>query len=174
MVFVQLTGLPGAGKTTLSEIVKEMLLQQGRAVEVLDGDALRKTINKDLGFSRTDRQENLRRLGAMGHCLFLQKKIVIIAAINPFEETRKELSEKYGAKTVWIACPIKTLLKRDPKGLYKRALLPDDHPNKIFNLTGINDPYEEPVSPDLVIDTEKNSVEQASSLLLQFILDHLR
>ena len=83
MVFVQLTGLPGAGKTTLSEIVKEKLLQQGRAVELLDGDALRKTINKDLGFSRADRQENLRRLGAMGHSLFLQKKIVIIAAVLP-------------------------------------------------------------------------------------------
>ena len=173
MVFVQLTGLPGAGKTTLSEIVKEKLVLQGKAVEVLDGDALRKTINKDLGFSKADRQENLRRLGALGHSLFLQKKIVIIAAINPFEETRKELSKKFGAKTVWISCSLQTLIKRDPKGLYKRAFLPDDHPNKIFNLTGVNDPYEEPVSPDLVINTENNSIEEASGLLLQFILDNI-
>jgi adenylylsulfate kinase len=173
MVFLQLTGLPGAGKTTLSQIVKEKLQQQGREVEVLDGDALRKTINKDLGFSKKDRQENLRRLGALGYSYFLQKKIVIIAAINPFEETRKELSEKYGAKTIWIFCPLQTLIKRDPKGLYKKAMLPDDHPDKIFNLTGINDAYEEPVKPDLVVDTENNSIQNASALLLQFILDRV-
>jgi len=174
MLFLQLTGLPGAGKTTLSQLVKVRLQQQGKGVEVLDGDDLRKTINKDLGFSRADRQENLRRLGDLGYSHFLQNKIVIIAAINPFEETRRELSKKYGAKTIWIFCPLATLIQRDPKGLYKKALLPDDHPNKIFNLTGINDVYEEPLSADLVIDTEKNSVENASDLLLQFILDRIR
>jgi adenylylsulfate kinase len=173
MVLIQLTGLPGAGKTTLSQLVKEKLQRQGRAIEILDGDALRKTLNRDLGFSKADRQENIRRLGALGHSLVLQEIIVIIAAINPYDEIRKELAENYGAKTVWISCALEILIKRDPKGLYKRALLPNDHPEKIFNFTGINDVYEEPVSADLIIDTGKNSVDTCSNFLLQFILGHL-
>jgi len=173
-MILQLTGLPGAGKTTLSQIVKEKLQQQGKSVEVLDGDVLRKTVNRDLGFSKMDRQENIRRLGALAHSFISQKQIVIIAAINPFEETRKELEREFGAKTVWINCPLETLIKRDPKGLYKRAMLPANHPDKIFNLTGIDDVYEEPLMADLIIDTEKNSIESSSSLLLQFILDGIQ
>ena len=173
-MILQLTGLPGAGKTTLSQIVKEKLQQLGKTVEVLDGDVLRKTVNRDLGFSKMDRQENIRRLGAMAHSLLSQNQVVIIAAINPFEETRKELESKFGAKTIWINCALETLIKRDPKGLYRRAMLPANHPDKIFNLTGIDDAYEEPLTADLVIDTEKNSIESASSLLLQFILDRIR
>jgi adenylylsulfate kinase len=169
MLFIQLTGLSGVGKTTISQIVKKKLQEEGRAVEVLDGDSLRKTVNKDLGFSKEDRQENIRRLGALAHSLIVQKNVVIIAAISPFEETRNELKEKYGAKTVWIYCPIETLIVRDPKGLYKRAALPTGHPEKIVNLTGINDVYEKPVSPDLIIDTEKNSAEESAGLLLNFI-----
>ena len=172
MLFVQLTGLPGVGKTTLSQIVKEKLQQQGREIEVLDGDTLRKTMNKDLGFSKEDRQENIRRLGALAYSHVVQNKVVIIAAINPYEKTRRELKEKYGAKTIWITCSLETLIERDPKGLYKRALLPDSDPSKIHNLTGINDLYEEPQSPDFIIDTEVNSIDTASGLLLQFILDN--
>ncbi len=170
-MIIQLTGLPGAGKTTLSQIVKEQLIKLGKSVEVLDGDLLRKTMNNDLGFSKSDRKENIRRLGSLAYSLLRVNEIVIIAAINPFEEIRNELEVKYGAKTIWIYCPIETLIQRDPKGLYRKALLPNDHKEKIYNLTGINDVYEEPLSADLVIDTEKNSVEAASNSLLQFIVE---
>ena len=174
MLILQLTGLPGAGKTTLSQKVKEQLQVEGRSIEVLDGDMLRRTMNRDLGFSKMDRQENIRRLGALAHSMLAEKEIVIIAAINPFEEIRRELEEKFGAITVWIHCPLSTLIKRDPKGLYRRAMLPNDHPDKIFNLTGIDDVYEEPKNPELLIDTEVYSIEEASGLLVQFILRRIQ
>ena len=171
---VILTVLPGAGKTTLAQKVKEHLRLQGKSISVLDGDVLRKTVNRDLGFSRTDRQENIRRLGALAQSMLAENEIVIIAAINPYNEIRKELEHKFGVKTIWIHCSLQTLIKRDPKGLYRRAMLPKDHPDKIFNLTGIDDVYEEPKNPDLLIDTEKHSIEEASDLLVQFILERVQ
>ena len=170
MILIQLTGLSGAGKTTISSAVKEKLLQQGLQVEILDGDLIRKTKNKDLGFSKNDRHENIRRLGSMGYALTLENRIIIIAAINPYEEIRQELVQKYRAKTVYIKCSVTTLVKRDTKGLYARALLPDDHPDKLRNLSGVNDVFEPPAAPDLIIDTEKNSIEESSSALTEFIL----
>jgi adenylylsulfate kinase len=169
MLLIQLTGLSGAGKSTLSQIVKQQLQKDGFSVEILDGDHLRNSMNKDLGFSKNDRQENIRRLGAMAYSLLTEKNIIIIAAINPFEEIRKELERKYCAKTIWISCAIEILIQRDPKGLYKRAMLPNDHPDKISNLTGINDVYEEPVKADLVIDTATEPVEESAKRLMDFI-----
>ena|SRR5580765_1758922 len=169
MLLIQMTGLSGAGKSTLSQIVKHQLQKDGFAVEILDGDQLRKSMNKDLGFSKDDRQENIRRLGALAYSLLSQKSIIIIAAINPFEETRKELEKKYGAKTIWISCAVEILVKRDTKGLYKRAMLPNDHPDKVSNLSGINDVYEEPMNADLVIDTAKEPVEESAKRLMDFI-----
>ena len=174
MLILQLTGLPGAGKTTLSQRVKEQLRIQGRSIAVLDGDVLRKTVNRDLGFSKADRQENIRRLGALAHSMLAENEIVIIAAISPFDEIRKELEKKFGVKTIWIHCSLPTLIKRDPKGLYRRAMLPNGHPDKIFNLTGIDGVYEEPENPHLLIDTEKHSIEDASNLLVQFILERVQ
>jgi len=173
MLILQLTGLPGAGKTTLSQNVKAQLRSEGKSIEVLDGDVLRKTLNRDLGFSAADRRENIRRLGALALSLQAEYEIVIIAAINPYEEIRKELENRFGAKTIWIYCSLETLIKRDPKGLYKRAMLPNDHPEKIFNLTGIDDVYETPVQPHLLIDTDKHSIEHSSNLLRDFILENL-
>ena len=170
MILIQLTGLSGAGKTTISKAVKEKLFYEGFQVEILDGDLIRNTRHKDLGFSKADRHENIRRLGLMGYALTLENKIVIIAAINPYEEIRQELTKKYGAKTVYIKCSLETLMLRDPKGLYSRALLPEDHPDKLRNLSGVNDVYEAPVSPDLIIDTEPNTIEECSTALAEFIL----
>ena len=170
MILIQLTGLSGAGKTTISNNVKEKLQQQGLQVEIFDSDLIRKTKHKDLGFSKKDRHENIRRLGLTGYALTLENKIIIIAAINPYEEIRQELVQKYRAKTVYIKCSVTTLVKRDTKGLYARALLPDDHPDKLRNLSGVNDIFEPPVAPDLIIDTEKNNVEESSSALAEFIL----
>jgi len=169
MIIVQLTGLPASGKTTLSNIVKRRLEREGTDVAILDGDIVRKTIDKELGFSEEDRKENIRRLGLMAYALQQANEIVIIAAINPFEEIRNELKNKYGAKTVWLKCSLEELMNRDPKGLYRRALLPADDPEKISNLSGVNQDYEQPVNPDLVIDTEFNSIESSSTLLFDFI-----
>ena len=169
MIIFQLTGLPASGKTTLSNIVKRKLEAEGTDVAVLDGDIVRKTIHKELGFSEEDRKENIRRLGLMAHALQQGNEIVIIAAISPYEEIRNELKNKYGAKTVWLKCSLEELMNRDPKGLYRRALLPADDPEKISNLSGINQDYEQPVNPDLVIDTEFNSIESSSTLLFDFI-----
>jgi adenylylsulfate kinase len=164
-MIIQLTGLSGAGKTTLAEGVKPLLEKHSLKLEIIDGDVYRKTLCKDLGFSKEDRIENIRRLGQAAWSYKDQADIIMIAAINPFEAIRNELKEKYNTKTVWIKCSIPVLVERDTKGLYKRALLHDDHPDKIFNLTGVNDTYEIPGSPDLIIDT---SIESAAESVLKF------
>lgn len=171
MIFVQLTGLSGAGKSTLATAVKEQLQHDGYKVEIIDGDVYRKKLCPDLGFSKEDRNENIRRLGFVANLLATHGVISILAAINPYEEIRRELSA-YGThvKTVWINCDLQTLMKRDTKQLYKRAMLPNDHPEKIHNLTGVNDPFEEPADPDLVIDTANSSEAESSKLLYDFIM----
>jgi adenylylsulfate kinase len=173
MIVIQLTGLSGAGKTTIACKVKDELLTSGFAAEVVDGDVYRQTVCKELGFSKEDRQESVRRLGAVAYSLIQQNKIVLIAAINPYEDIRNELKLQYGAKTVWIYCPLEVLISRDPKGLYRKALLPDDHPEKIHNLTGVNDAYEPPEHPDLLIDTSTNDIAAATAMLLQFIMNEV-
>lgn len=170
MPVIQLTGLSGAGKSTLAYAVKELLEQQGISCVVVDGDECRKTICRDLGFSKADREENIRRLGMLADKFAKAGQVAIIAAINPFDSVRMELQKEYGAHTIWIRCDQDTLIRRDTKGLYRRALLPDDHPDKIYNLTGINDPYETPANPDLVIDTGANDTNNCIQAFLQFIL----
>jgi adenylylsulfate kinase len=174
MLFVQLTGMPGAGKSTIANRVKAMLLENGIRTEVLDGDVVRKKLWPDLGFSKEDRHENIRRLGFIANLLATNDVIAIMAAINPYEAIRKELAGYGGhVKTVWVKCDIATLVKRDPKQLYKKALLPDNHPDKINNLTGINDPYEAPEDPDLVIDTSCEKEEQSAARLYNYIFEYL-
>ena len=152
------------------EGVKSLLEKHALKTEIIDGDAYRKTLCKDLGFSKEDRMENIRRLGMAAHSFKDQADIVMIAAINPFEAIRHELTKKYGAKTVWIKCDIPVLIERDTKGLYKRALLHDDHPDKMFNLTGVNDTYEIPAEPDLVIDTSRETAAQSVQKFYDFLL----
>ena len=170
MPFIQLTGLSGAGKSTLSQAVAALLEQDGYSVEIIDGDIYRKTLCRDLGFSHQDRMENIRRLGAVADSFSKQGKIAILSAINPFEQVRQELEASYDATTVWIHCDLPTLANRDTKGLYARAALPDDHPEKIFNLTGVNDVYETPSRPALVIDTAALSIDVATQSLYDFII----
>lgn len=170
MIFVQLTGLSGAGKSTIANAVKKLLQEDGYKVEIIDGDVYRKKLCPDLGFSKEDRNENIRRLGFVANLLATHGVISILAAINPYEDIRRELSA-YGhhVKTVWINCDLQTLMKRDTKQLYKRAFLPDDHPEKIHNLTGVNDPFEEPVDADLVIDTHRYSEAECVGMLYGLI-----
>ncbi|WP_295794207.1 adenylyl-sulfate kinase [Mucilaginibacter sp.] len=169
MLIIQLTGLSGAGKTTLSQYVKQKLGKEDLSVEIIDGDAYRKTLCADLGFSKADRCENIRRLGQAAFVLTGSRDVVIIAAINPFEEIRHELKEKYGVKTVWINCSIDVLVERDTKGLYKRALLPENHPEKLNNLTGVNDDYDLPSTCDLIINTHEQTSGQSGDMLCDFI-----
>ena len=174
MLLIQFTGLSGSGKTTIATLVKEKLAVKNINVEVIDGDEYRKTICKGLGFSYDDRVENLRRLGIIGKLLLKHNVISIISAINPFESIRRELSESSNSvKTIWINCSIETLIKRDPKGLYKRASLTNNHPEKLFQLTGVSDTYENPVNPDLAINTDKETPEESSRKLVEFILNQI-
>lgn len=175
MILVQLTGLSGAGKTTIANNVRGELEALGYKVEVIDGDEYRKVLCKDLGFSREDRLENIRRLGFVGQTLAKNNVIVILAAINPYEEARQELRQYSNlVRTVWIDCDLDTLIDRDVKGLYRRALLPENDPDKLSNLTGVNDPFDVPQDTDLVIKTNDETVEESSERLLNFILANVR
>jgi adenylylsulfate kinase len=173
MVLIQLTGLSGSGKTTLAYGVRKQLEEQGITVHVIDGDEYRKTLCRDLGFSKADRQENVRRLGAAAHGLLQPGAVAIISAISPYEGIRKELETKYEAHTVWVHCPLNVLMERDTKGLYHRAQLPENDPQRVTNLTGVNDTYEQPASPALRIDTHLTTPEAATDQLCRYVLDRL-
>ncbi|MEY3239772.1 MAG: adenylyl-sulfate kinase [Bacteroidota bacterium] len=175
MILVQLTGLSGAGKSTIALKTKIQLVSLGYAVEIIDGDEYRKSLCKDLGFSKEDRCENIRRLGFVGLKLVQFNVIVLIAAINPFEAVRTELKNKSNlVKTVWVNCDIETLRRRDTKGLYYRAFLPDHHEQKIHNLSGVNDPFEPPQDVDLIIHTNESTEEASADQLLKFILSNIK
>lgn len=175
MILIQLTGLSGAGKSTIALRTKHQLVNSGYAVEIIDGDEYRKSLCKDLGFSKEDRCENMRRLGFVGLKLVQFNVIVLIAAINPFEAVRTELKKKSNVvKTVWVNCDLDTLRCRDTKGLYYRAFLPDHHEQKIHNLSGVNDPFEPPQDVDLIIDTNKSTEEASTDKLLNFILSNIK
>ena len=173
MLMIQFTGLSGAGKSTIASAVLALLQEAGISTTVIDGDQFRKTICRDLGFSKQDRQENIRRLARYANSLQPETAVVIIAAINPYEETRRELQVLYGALTVWIHCALPVLLERDTKGLYKRALLPDTAPEKIYNMTGINDPYEAPSDAVLILQTDQEEAPVSAEKLFDFIMTQL-
>ena len=171
MVFIQLTGLSGSGKTTVSQRVQKRLQQQGYAVEVLDGDEYRRQLWPELTYSVADRQENIRRLGYLGRVFNRHGIIVILAAINPNRAVREELHRlNQPVRTVFVDCALPTLIQRDTKGLYAKAALPDNHPDKVHNLTGINAPYEPPLTPDLTLHTDQESEADCAEKLLRFIL----
>ncbi|MBC8051663.1 MAG: adenylyl-sulfate kinase [Sphingobacteriaceae bacterium] len=173
MLLIQFTGLSGAGKTTLALAVKEKCARRNIPLEVIDGDECRKTISKDLGFTRKDREENIRRLGVLANSYRQKASVSIIAAINPFETSREELRQLYNAPVVWIDCHIKSLIARDTKGLYRRALLPEYDIGKLRNLSGINDFFEPPAEAELIIKTDKESIEESAGKIYSFILEKL-
>jgi adenylylsulfate kinase len=174
-MIIILTGLSGAGKTTLSAQTKNFLSGHGLDIEVIDGDEYRKAIGKDLGFSKEDRMENIRRLAFIAGKFSARGIVTIISAINPYKESRDELISSYpDVLTVHVDCPLAVLITRDTKGLYKRSQLNDDHPDKISNLTGINDQYDKPVNPDLYINTNATCLADCTLALGNFILGKLK
>jgi len=154
---VWFTGLSGAGKSTIANALKEELALRGRHVELLDGDEVRTHLSKGLGFSKEDRDTNIRRIGYVARLVSRSGGVAITAAISPYREVRDEIrTETPGFVEVYVRCPLDTLVERDVKGLYKKALA-----GEIANFTGVSDPYEEPLHPEVVCDTSRESLEQS-------------
>ena len=173
MILIQFTGLSGSGKTTLAENVGDLLMSNGFKVKIIDGDVYRESLCKDLGFSKEDRCENVRRLFSVGQDFVKSKSIVLMAVINPYEDLRNEISQYKFVKTVFLDSSIDNLIKRDSKGLYKKALLPDSDSNKIKNFTGISDVYEVPLKADLILKTDFETVPVSTDKLYHFIVGTL-
>jgi adenylyl-sulfate kinase len=157
------TGLSGAGKSTLANLAAEELRGRGHRVEVLDGDEVRTNLSKGLGFSKEDRDTNIRRIGYVCKLLARNGVIAISAAISPYREIRDEVRAQHERFfEVYVKCPLDTLVERDVKGLYRKALR-----GEIGNFTGVSDPYEEPFTPELVIESHREAPEQSLRRLLE-------
>ena len=151
------TGLSGAGKSTLSEAIAQLLQQHGRNVEILDGDIVRTHLSKGLGFSREDRDTNIKRIAFVCSLLTRNGVVCISAAIAPYREAREWARQEIGNFVeVYVKCPLEVCRERDVKGLYR---LVDE--GKIKNFTGVDDPYEEPEQPELVVETDKETLDES-------------
>jgi adenylylsulfate kinase len=163
---VWLTGLSGAGKSTIAEVLVEELRGRGLKVELLDGDVVRTNLSKGLGFSKEDRDTNILRIGFVAQLLTRNGVAAIVSAISPYREARAECRQMIGSFVeVHVYAPLEELVRRDAKGLYKKAMA-----GEIDNFTGVSDPYEPPENPELVVDTKRETVDQS----VQKVLDVLR
>jgi adenylylsulfate kinase len=157
-VTVWFTGLSGAGKTTLARRLEEVLRRRGiEKIEILDGDVVRTHLSKGLGFSKEDRDTNIRRIGFVCQLLTRNGIIAIAAAISPYREVRDQNRREIGRFVeVYCKCPLEVCMERDVKGNYRRALA-----GEIKNYTGIHDPYEEPLAPEVVVETHREGIEES-------------
>ena len=152
------TGLSGSGKSTVAKIIEDRLRAGGARVEVLDGDVVRTHLSKGLGFSKEDRDTNIQRIGFVCDLLTRNGVIAIAAAISPYRETRDWVRARVGRFVeVYVRCPLDALVARDVKGLYKKALA-----GEIKEFTGISDPYEEPLAPEVVVDSHIEKPERSA------------
>lgn len=168
---VWLTGLSGAGKTTLARSLSAQLRAAGLKVETLDGDEMRENLSRGLGFSQEDRDTNIRRIGFVARLLARNGVVALGAAISPYQRSRDDVRrsiEGDGVRflEVFVRCPLNTLIRRDVKGLYARALA-----GEVEHFTGISDPYEEPLSPDITVDSSVETVEESTARILSQILN---
>ena len=162
---VWFTGLSGAGKTTVSRIVAQMLRDRGKKVEILDGDVVRMNLSKGLGFSKEDRDTNIRRIGFVCHLLSRNGVVAIGAAISPYKAIRDENRALIGDFIeVYARCPMDVLIQRDVKGMYKKALA-----GEIKGFTGVDDPYEPPENPEVVFDSDQESPEESALKVIKKI-----
>ena len=162
------TGLSGAGKSTVARMIEQSLRERGMRVEVLDGDVVRTNLSKGLGFSKEDRDTNIRRIGFVCKLLSRNGVVAIAAAISPYREIRDEVRRDNGRFVeVYVHCPLDTLVERDAKGLYKKALA-----GEIANFTGVSDPYEAPLHPEVTLETDRETAEQSTAKLLTWLEQH--
>ncbi len=163
---VWFTGLPSSGKSTLARMVQRELDEAGFAVEVLDGDEIRQRLTKGLGFSKEDRDENIRRISYVAKCIVNVGGVAITAAISPFREARERARAEIGNFVeVHVDCPLHVCMQRDVKGLYAKAIR-----GEIPNFTGISDPYEPPVQPEVVVHTDRESHEESMRKILETLV----
>jgi adenylylsulfate kinase len=157
------TGLSGAGKSTLAARLASVLSAQGRRVEILDGDEVRQHLSAGLGFSKADRDVNVRRIGFVARLLSRNGVVAIAATISPYRAVREELRLAHEAPflEVFAECPLDELIRRDTKGLYAKAVR-----GEVVQFTGVSDPYEPPCRPDLVIHTAHESIDESLARLL--------
>ncbi len=157
------TGLSGAGKTTISNALEPLLRERGiTKIEKLDGDIVRTHLSKGLGYSKEDRDTNIRRIGWVAQVLTRNGVCVLASAISPYREIRDEVRRSISEFVeVYVKCSIEELTRRDVKGLYEKALR-----GEIANFTGISDPYEEPADPEVVVDTETETLEKSVAKVL--------
>ncbi|MBB5355634.1 adenylylsulfate kinase [Anoxybacillus eryuanensis] len=161
------TGLSGSGKSTLANAVAKTLFEQNIHCYVLDGDNVRHGLNSDLGFSTKDRTENIRRIGEVAKLFVDSGQIVLTAFISPFRQDRQLVRNKLEQDEfveVYVRCPLETCEQRDPKGLYKKA-----RNGEIRDFTGIDSPYEPPLSPDFVVDTDQYSIDQCVQQIISYL-----
>ncbi|MGH9877902.1 MAG: adenylyl-sulfate kinase [Nitrososphaerales archaeon] len=163
---VWLTGLPGSGKTTVAKILETRMRELGLRVEVLDGDEVRKNLSPELGFSKQDRETHAKRVVYISKLLSRNGVVTIVALISPFREFRKYARDTIGKNfvEVWVKASAETCRKRDPKGLYKKAAN-----GQVANLTGVQDPYEPPLTPEIVLDTESEKPEESAEHVMNYI-----
>lgn len=156
-VTVWFTGLSGAGKTTISHALAEWLQEQGIKFEVLDGDIVRQNLTKGLGFSKADRDENIRRIGFVAHLLTRNDVLVLVSAISPYREIRDEVRQRIGNFVeVYVNAPLQVCEERDVKGLYQKA-----RAGEIKAFTGIDDPYEPPLHPEVECRTDQETLTES-------------
>jgi len=159
------TGLSGSGKSTLADLVSEKLDKQNFRVERLDGDEVRQHLTRDLGFSKEDREENIRRISFVAKLLTRNGVVVITSLISPYWRMRREAREEIGSECfveVFVKCPLSVCKERDVKGLYKKALN-----GEIENFTGVSHPYEEPKNPEIVVETDKNTPDEGAGEIME-------
>ncbi|MBE9098591.1 adenylyl-sulfate kinase [Vacuolonema iberomarrocanum] len=162
---VWFTGLSGAGKTTIRMAVEKVLRDRGLNVEVLDGDIVRQYLTRDLGFSKADRDENIRRIGFVSHLLTRNGVIVLVSAISPYAAMRQEVREQIGDFVeVYANAPLSVCESRDVKGLYKKA-----RAGEIKQFTGIDDPYEAPTNPEVECRTDLEALEESAAKVLAYL-----
>ena len=161
-VTVWFTGLPCSGKTTIADRLGEVLKEKGHKMERLDGDIVRKGLTADLGFSKEDRAKNIERVTFVAKLLTRNEVKVLATFVSPYIDRRQKTREEIGEfMMVYVRTPVEECIKRDVKGMYKKALA-----GEIKGFTGIDDPYEAPIDPELVVDTDKETVEESVQKVL--------
>jgi len=162
-VTIWFTGLPCSGKTTIADRVAEVLREKGHKVERLDGDIVRKGLTSDLGFSKEDRDENIKRVTFVAKLLTRNGVKVLATFVSPYIERRRKSREEIGEfMEVYVRCSVEECIRRDVKGMYRKALA-----GEITGFTGVDDPYEEPPNPELILDTDKETVEESVQKVLE-------